>query len=232
MGNPANRVLLIEDDQSLARSISHFLTNNGFIVKHFTNGDNLNLLVQSGNIDLILCDVMLPGTNGFEIAKSIRHKFDGPYLFISALADQKNQLKAFELGADDYITKPVEPELLLARINACLRRTTPTKNKNNDVVFVENLTVDNINRHAKVDDQLIPLSRHEFDLLWLLISQQGKQISREFLFLNTVGREYDGLDRTVDGRVSRLRKKLEQYAYLRCQIKTIWGQGYILTIKG
>jgi len=232
MGLPANRVLLIEDDHYLARSISQFLTNNGFVVKHFVNGDNLETLVACGNIDLILCDVMLPGTNGLEIAKAIRHKFNGPYLFISALSDQHHQLKAFELGADDYITKPVEPELLLARINACLRRTGAVMAHNNEVLKIENLTVDNINRYAKVDDELISLSRNEFDLLWLLASQQGKQVSREFLFLSTVGREYNGLDRTVDGRVSRLRKKLEQYEQLRCQVETIWGQGYILTIKG
>jgi DNA-binding response OmpR family regulator len=229
MNGPSNRILLIEDDQGLARSITNFLTNHGFVIKHFVNGDNLNHLVSGGGIDLILCDVMLPGTNGFEIAKSIREKFDGPYIFLSALNDQHHQLKGFQLGADDYIGKPVEPELLLARINACLRRKRPVIK--DEIITVENLSVDNINRVVKVDQEVITLSRYEFDLLWLLAMQQGQQVSREFLFLNTVGREYDGLDRTVDGRVSRLRKKLEQYINLRCQIETIWGQGYILTCK-
>lgn len=225
----ANRILLIEDDQRLAKSIASFLTNNGFVVKHFINGDSLDTLVDGGCIDLILCDVMLPGTNGFEIARKVRHKFNGPYIFLSALSDQANQLTGFELGADDYISKPVEPELLLARIKACLNRNV--RSQKQDVITIENLSVDNLNREVKIDDKAISLSRYEFDLLWLLMHHQGQHVSREFLFLNTVGREYDGLDRTVDGRVSRLRKKLEQYNELRCQIKTIWGQGYILSVK-
>jgi DNA-binding response OmpR family regulator len=231
MSAPNNRILLIEDDHGLARSISGYLNEQGFVVKHFTNGDNLEALISGGTTDLILCDVMLPGTNGFEIAKSIRHKFMGPYLFMSALSDQFHQIKGFELGADDYICKPVEPELLLARIRACLRRYGQQEEAKH-IIQIENLTVDNVNRKAKVDDETISLSRYEFDLLWLLALNQGKQISREFLFLNTVGREYDGLDRTIDGRVSRLRKKLEQYINLRCQVETIWGQGYILAVKG
>ncbi|MFY8274572.1 response regulator transcription factor [Pseudoalteromonas sp. SSDWG2] len=224
------RILLIEDDQRLARSICDFLSSNGFIVKHFVNGDNLESIVSSGSIDLILCDVMLPGTNGFEIARAIRNKFDGPYIFMSALNDSYHQLKGFKLGADDYITKPVEPELLLARINACLRRGLPYK-ENQNVIEIENLTIDKPNRVVKVDDQPIALTRCEFDLLWILASQQGKEVSREFLFVNTVGRQYNGSDRTIDGRVSRLRKKLEQYQNLKCEVETLWGQGYLLSVK-
>ncbi|WP_462156861.1 response regulator transcription factor [Pseudoalteromonas sp. GB56] len=230
MGTIEYRILLIEDDQRLARSICDFLTKHGFIVKHFVNGDNLDNLVSCGSIDLILCDVMLPGTNGFEIARAIRDKFDGPYLFMSALSDSYHQLKGFRLGADDYITKPVEPELLLARIKACLRRGLPYQ-ESRDVIEIENLTIDKHNRQVRVAQHPVSLTRCEFELLWILASQQGKEVSREFLFLNTVGREYNGSDRTIDGRVSRLRKKLEQFEELRCKVETLWGQGYLLSVK-
>lgn len=229
MSCSAFRILLIEDDQRLVKSISSFLSNHGFEVRHLTDMDNLEVLIAAECIDLILCDVMLPGANGFDIAKKIRHKFDGPYIFLSALGSSKDQLKGFDLGADDYITKPVEPELLLARINAHLRNHQRPASKN--VIRVENLFVDSVNRYAKVDDEEIPLSKNEFNLLWLLAQSPGQIISREFLFQNTVGREYDGLNRTVDGRVSRLRKRLEQYNHLRCKVETLWGQGYILSVK-
>jgi DNA-binding response OmpR family regulator len=199
------RILLIEDDVRLARSIAQYLQLNGFQVKHFEDGIKLEQLIDGRNFDLILCDVMLPGTDGFEIAEKIRHQFNGPYIFLTALNDFDNQIKGFELGADDYITKPIEPKLLLARINACLRRSQYKGETN--TARVGDLFVDNAKRSAMANDEKLMLTRFEFDLLWQFATHPGQQLSREFLFVNTVGREYDGLDRTVDGRVSRLRKK-------------------------
>lgn len=229
MANVGNRILLIEDDHRLVKSVSSFLTNHGFVVKHLANGDNLDAIIEANNIDLIICDVMLPGTNGFDIAKRIRHKFSGHYIFLSALGEPEDQIKGLSLGADDYIQKPVEPELLLARINACLRRHRPQETSTS--LQIENLFVDNVNRVAKIDDEPLSLTKNELELLWLLMQRPGEIISREFLFVNTVGREYDGMNRTVDSRVSRLRKKLEQIGHLRCQIETLWGQGYILSVR-
>ncbi|WP_440875825.1 response regulator transcription factor [Thalassotalea sp. PLHSN55] len=229
----SNQVLLIEDDLALAKSIVKFLTANGYIVRHFVNGDNLEHLVASNNFALILCDVMLPGTDGFEIIQLVRENFQGAYIFLTALSDTQHQLKGFELGADDYICKPVDPQLLLARVRACLKRKQPesTSRHHSDQIQFENLHICNDVRIATVDDKPIKLSRYEFDLLWLLALHKEKQLSREFLFVNTVGREYDGLDRTVDGRISRLRKKLESYVGLNCQICTSWGQGYMLSAR-
>ncbi|SET78069.1 response regulator transcription factor [Thalassotalea agarivorans] len=226
MTSMKNRILLIEDDHRLARSVANFLTEQGFHVKHFISGENLDLLIESNSIDLIICDVMLPGTDGFKIAKRVRHTFDGPFIFLTALSNMEDQLKGFELGADDYLAKPVEPAILLARINACLKRNR--RQQSNNEIAVGNLSINNQVRIVKVEQDDVALSRYEFDLLWLLASHQGTQVSREFLFINTVGREYDGLDRTVDGRVSRLRKKLEAVPNINCRISTQWGQGYML----
>lgn len=224
-----NRLLLIEDDEGLARSICRFLEKKGFDVKHFVNGDDLDVLVASSDFAMIICDVMLPGTDGFEIAKKIRGKFSGSYVFLTSLDGLEHQLKGFELGADDYICKPVDPQLLLARVNACLNRK-PVKMQKQKIQFT-NLSIDNDAKAALVANKKLPLSNYEFDLLWLLASHCEQQLSREFLFTNTVGREYDGLDRTVDGRVSRLRKKLEQTEGIECEIHTSWGRGYMLVAK-
>jgi DNA-binding response OmpR family regulator len=223
------KILLIEDDQRLAQSITIFFTSQGFDVKHFINDECLNSLIENEKIDIILCDIMLPGNDGFRIIKRIRAFYHGPYIFMSALNDLKNQLKGFKLGADDYICKPVDPQLLLAKVKACLHRTQTAEQ--DDVLTVGNLTIDKNNRWARFEQQEISLSRHEFDLLWLLAVNYGKQISREYLFVNTLKRSYDGVDRTIDGRVSRLRKKLLGYDRLSCRINTMWGQGYMLTVN-
>ncbi len=223
------KILLIEDDQRLAQSITIFFTSQGFDVKHFINDECLSSLIQNEKIDIIICDIMLPGNNGFRIIKKVRAFYHGPYIFLSALNDLKSQLKGFSLGADDYICKPVDPQLLLAKVNACLQRVEKTEQQ--DVISIGNLTIDKNNRLARFEDQDISLSRHEFDLLWLLALNYGKQITREYLFVNTLKRSYDGLDRTIDGRVSRLRKKLLNYQGLSCRINTMWGQGYMLTVN-
>ena len=223
------KILLIEDDQRLAQSITIFFTSQGFDVKHFINDECLSSLFAHEQIDIIICDIMLPGNNGFRIIKKVRAFYHGPYIFLSALNDLKNQLTGFELGADDYICKPVEPQLLLAKVKACLQRTVKMVQSN--VLTVGNLTIDKNNRWARYDQTEIALSRHEFDLLWLLTLNYGKQITREYLFVNTLKRSYDGLDRTIDGRISRLRKKLLTYQGLSCTINTLWGEGYMLTVK-
>lgn len=223
------KILLIEDDQRLAQSITIFFTSKGFDVKHFINDECLSSLIEHEQIDVIICDIMLPGNDGFRIIKKIRANYHGSYIFLSALNDLKNQLKGFELGADDYICKPVDPQLLLAKVRACLQRVSKVSQK--DVLTIGNLIIDKNNRWARFETQEISLSRHEFDLLWLLAVNYGKQITREYLFVNTLKRSYDGIDRTIDGRVSRLRKKLLSYEGLSCRINTMWGQGYMLTVN-
>ncbi|WP_372871505.1 response regulator transcription factor [Shewanella sp.] len=226
----ANQLLLVEDDYQLARSVKRFLTKEGFEVHHFVNGDNLAELIASNQFDLILCDVMLPGTNGFDIAKSLRQSFNGPFIFMTALSDVEDQLQGFNLGADDYICKPVPPPLLVARIKANLQRHKPQV-KTTEKIRYGNLEIDKQRRTVLVGGGLLPLSRYEFDLLWILLEHREEQVSREYLFTKTVGREYNGMDRTVDGRISRLRKRLETNKKVRCRIYTSWGQGYMLSEK-
>ncbi|MCQ3828162.1 response regulator transcription factor [Microbulbifer elongatus] len=221
------RILLIEDDQRLARSVVQFLEKQQFVVRHLADGIGVSQLLRNEVIDLVLCDIMLPGRDGFEIIEEVRREFTGPCLFLTASSDVPIQLKAFDAGADDFIVKPVHPDILLARIHACLRRNFPPTQKKS-AIQIDNLRIDRSGRKAWVNDELIALSPGEFDLLWLLVSNPQQPLSREFLFINSLGRRYDGLDRTIDGRISRLRKKMERHASLLLTVRTVWGKGYML----
>ncbi|KGJ90525.1 response regulator transcription factor [Thalassotalea sp. ND16A] len=230
MSSPIAHILLIEDDLRLAGFIANFLVNNGYQVTHCACASELDLKVQSSQVDLILCDIMLPGTSGFQLLKEARKDYFGPFIFMSALSDVENQLHGFKLGADDYITKPVKPELLLARIKAVLYRQQGRDNKPEDKsLSIGNLTVNQESRTVVINSERLKLSRHEFDVLWLLALNKNKALTREYLFLNITGKEYDGLDRTMDGRVSRLRKKVNAYENAGCKIRTMWGKGYMLS---
>lgn len=230
MNNPSAHILLIEDDIRLAKFIANFLVSNGYLVTHCACPSELDLKVQAKQVDLILCDIMLPGTSGFKLIKEARKNYAGAFVFMSALSDMENQLTGFNLGADDYITKPIKPELLMARIKAVLNRQQGRMNKPAEQsICIGNLRVDQESRTVVKNGAQLRLSRHEFDVLWLLAVNKNKALSREYLFLNITGKEYDGLDRTMDGRVSRLRKKVNAYKDAGCKIRTMWGKGYMLS---
>ena len=228
-----SRLSMIEDDAKLALATSRFLEKNGFDVDVLSKGNLLRAHLKQHNYDLILCDVMLPGSSGFELAKIIREQFEGPLLFISALADTKNELKGFEVGGDDYIAKPVDPAVLLARIRSKIRNNLRNKAaiQTPHIIHVGTMELDKSRRVMTVKGEKIHLTTYEFDVLWFLANQNGVQVSREALFAATVGREYDGLNRTVDGRISRLRKKLDALDSLSHCIVTQWGKGYMFTQK-
>ena len=222
-------ILIVEDEEKIANLLSDYLTKAGYQTTLMFDGNDVVSTVKKQNFDLILLDLMLPGKDGLTICREIQEFSKIAIIMITARVDEIDRLLGLELGADDYICKPVDPQLLLAKVRACLQRTA--KVEQSDVLTIGNLTIDKNNRWARFEQQDISLSRHEFDLLWLLAANYGKQITREYLFVNTLKRSYDGLDRTIDGRVSRLRKKLLTYEGLTCRINTMWGQGYMLTVN-
>jgi two-component system OmpR family response regulator/two-component system response regulator RstA len=170
---------------------------------------------------------MLPGLDGMALCRQIRPQFAGPILFLTAKDSDFDQVLGLEIGADDYVIKPVEPRVLLARINNLLRRVNYKVEEQEDELAFGLLQIKRNSRVVKLDSQPIDLTSHEFDLLWLLASHAGQAKSREFIHQAMIGREYDGLDRTVDVRISRLRKKLKDPADSPYRIKTIWGKGYL-----
>jgi DNA-binding response OmpR family regulator len=222
------QVLLVEDDERLSSLISQYLTEHDFIVHRLSSGENLLQHVQTSPPDILLLDVMLPGENGFTLCHKIRPYYSGPLLFMTAKNDDFDQVFGLEIGADDYIIKPVEPRVVLARINALLRRNRDVVSSTNSQQKIRygQLTIDRTTRSACLKGEDVQLTSHEFDMLWKLAENPSTLVERSTLYTEVIGREYDGLDRSADVRISRLRKKLHDNSQHPYRIKTIWGKGF------
>ncbi|MGJ8679326.1 response regulator [Paraglaciecola sp.] len=222
------KILLVEDDERLSALICKFLTDNNFIVKTLIDGTHLLSEVQNFSPDILVLDIMLPGENGFTLCKNIRPHYAGPLLFMTAKNDDFDHVLGLEIGADDYVIKPVEPRVLLARINALLRRSIkPVQSSNNqEQLTFGQLVIDRSTRTATLAGTDVMLTSHEFDMLWKLAETPSQLVKRETLYTELIGREYDGLDRSADVRISRLRKKLLDNSQHPYRIKTIWGKGF------
>lgn len=222
------KILLVEDDRQLSDLVTEFLTSEGFHVKQEFRGDTVAKRVKLFSPDLIVLDIMLPGKDGFEVCKELRPEFTGPVLMLTAKSTDFDQVLGLEIGADDYVIKPVEPRVLLARIHALLRRgELPNQSQEKGELNHGGLYINRASRKVTLQDENVDLTSQEFDLLWLLASKAGEVQNRDYIYKAVIGREYDGLDRSVDVRISRLRKKLNDSTETPFRIKTIWGQGYL-----
>lgn len=222
------KILLVEDDKQLSDLVTDFLTSEGFHVKQEFRGDTVAKRVNKFSPDLILLDIMLPGKDGFTVCRDLRPEYTGPILMLTAKSTDFDQVLGLEIGADDYVIKPVEPRVLLARINALLRRgNLPSISDEKAELTCGSLHINRASRKVTLKQESIELTSQEFDLLWLLASKPGEVQNRDYIYKAVIGREYDGLDRSVDVRVSRLRKKLNDSTEAPFRIKTIWGQGYL-----
>ena len=222
-------IVLIEDDIPLAESICAYLTQKNIKIKHVVDEQELIQLLKFDQIQLIISDVNLPGADGFQIAKKYYSSGKIPFLFFSAHTDLDFQLKGYEVGAVDYICKPVDPEILAVKIKNLINLAEPEAKPS--VFKYSNLSVDTTNRTVLINDKIVDLSRYDHELLSIFIQNKGKPLSRDELYKLAMGREYDGEDRTIDIRVSRLRRKLDKYKILKCTIRTDWGRGYLLCLK-
>ncbi|MDX3774164.1 response regulator [Chromatiaceae bacterium AAb-1] len=221
------KILLVEDDSRLAGLVQNFLVQHGFTVEWQNRGDAVAEHCKTFQPDLIVLDVMLPGLDGFGVCRQIRPWYKGPVLILTARESDIDQVLGLELGADDYVVKPVEPRVLVARINALLRRALPaTKSEVQELQFGK-LQLRQRSREAWLDNDRVDLTSYEFDLLWMLAKNAGQTVKREAIHQQIIGREYDGLDRTVDVRISHLRRKLGDNADTPFRIKTVWGKGYL-----
>lgn len=220
------KILLVEDDLGLQQLTKDYLEHNGLEVDVLSRGDEVFSYLENNAADLMILDIMLPGKDGFSVCRQVRDKFSLPILMLTAKGEDFDQVIGLELGADDYVVKPAEPRVLLARVNALLRRGQPVVKAAEEVQFGD-LVIDKTSRIVKLNENEIVLTSHEFELLWLLASNAGEVLSREHVHQHMIGRQYDGLDRTVDVRVSRIRKKLGDNSDKPYRIKTVWGQGYL-----
>jgi DNA-binding response OmpR family regulator len=207
--------------------VSRYLESNGFRVAVVGRGDAVFEQVQRAAPDLIILDLGLPGQDGFSVCRQLRPSYENPILILTARDNDGDHILGLELGADDYVIKPVEPRVLMARIHALLRRGRSRARPEQNILRFGRLVINVAARAVSVDGQAIALSSNEFDLLVHLATRAGEVQSREAIFQQLYRREYDGIDRMLDVRISHLRKKLGDDADRSERIKTIWGQGYL-----
>ncbi|HMB14925.1 MAG TPA: response regulator [Pelovirga sp.] len=232
------RILLVEDDQRLAELIRDYLQQQGFEVLIEGRGDTAPGRILKENPDLLILDLMLPGKDGLSVCQQVRSTYPGPILILTAREDDMDQVAGLELGADDYVKKPIEPRVLLARIRALFRRMEKSGGQQDPFsstlvpkdIHVGGLKICFSSRQVSLDGQVVDLTTTEFDLLALLAGHAGTILDRERIYSEMRGIDYDGLDRSIDIAISRLRKKLEVDPAQPHRIKTIWRQGYLFVM--
>ncbi|MDR2164413.1 MAG: winged helix-turn-helix domain-containing protein [Zoogloeaceae bacterium] len=225
------RILLVEDDQRLANLTAEYLRRNDFEVNIETRGDIAEKRILSEQPDLVILDIMLPSKDGFDICRNTRSEYPGVILMFTARDEDFDQILGLELGADDYISKPVQPRVLLARIKALLRRHPDQEERKGqaaELVF-GGFRISQASRTAELHGRSLDLTTAEFDLLWLLALHAGTTLSREALLQELRGIGFDGLDRSIDARISRLRKKIGDDPDNPRRIKTVRGKGYLFS---
>ncbi len=224
------RILVVDDDPDLCRLITEYLSQHDFDISSCHSGSDAIERILQEQPTLVILDLMLPGVDGLGVCREVRSDYNGLILMLTALDDQADEIAGLEIGADDYLTKPVSPRLLLARIRTLLRRhgesTETTTAVDSPLIVLGHLEIDQANREVRLADQVVPLTTTEFDFLWLLASHSGKPLSRETLHQNMYRLDLEPSDRRVDLLVSRLRKKLGDDTAQPHYIKTVRGRGY------
>ncbi len=230
------KILIVEDDVELAQWMREYLTAKDYDVVLTHRGDEAVALIQQHDPDVVILDGMLPGLDGMDVCKAVRPSFMKAIIMVTARDEEIDEVLGLEMGADDYLTKPIRARALLARIRKHIDRQTSIEsspkalvadNKSIDRLQFNQLIIDKPSVSVSLDGINIKVSSNEFEVLWLLAINNGKLVSRDELVSQLRGFDYDGFDRTIDLRVSRLRKKLHDEPSDPTKIKTIWGKGYL-----
>lgn len=227
-------VLIVEDDPALATALKDFLDLEGFTTSVENNGSRAIERIKAESPAAVILDLGLPDADGFEICRAVRPEYMGAIIMLTGAHGDNDHIRGLEAGADDYVTKPVSTPLLLARLKALIRRLeqisevtdvsitgVDTKKLHKGPLFIDRRA-----REAAIEDSPIHLTTFEFDLLWMLAKRAGSTVGRDELYRSLLDRDYDGLDRTIDVHISRLRKKLVEFGGDAEWIKTIHGKGY------
>ena len=228
---PSNRILLVEDDAELAELIQDYLSSEQFSIDWVDNGLDAVERILGEQPDLVILDYMLPGLNGLEVCKQVIHCYSGPILMLTAKDDDMLEVASLNLGALGFLKKPVRPHILLAHIKAHLRmveKRLERRTGGSAPLIVQDLSIDQTALRAKLAGIDLALTSAEFELLLLLARNVGKPLSRDLISQSLRGLEYDGLDRTIDMRISSLRRKLGDEEPPYRYIKTVRGKGYLL----
>jgi two-component system OmpR family response regulator len=235
------RVMLVEDDARLAELVMEYLNNYEFSVELVTRGDEALARFQHMQPDMVVLDLMLPGTDGMVVCRQLRAVSDVPILILTAREDSYDEVSGLEQGADDFVNKPVQPRVLLARLRALARRrqvaapelatapATSVADATPAYVFGA-LRVVTADRSVVWRGQECILSNTEYKLLLALVESSGRVLSRDALLKKLRGIEFDGLDRSIDNAISKLRRRFDDTD--SSKIKTVWGEGYLFSPSG
>ena len=216
------KILVVDDESRMRKLVRDFLVKNNYTVVEAQDGEEaVDVFMSTKDISLIILDVMMPKLDGYGVAEEIRKVSDVPIIMLTAKSDERDELKGFELGVDEYITKPFSPKILVARVEAVLRRSNAVSE--DSTLSVEGIEMDISAHQVRVDGEIVDLSHKEFELLNYFLVNQGVALSREKILNNVWNYDYFGDARTIDTHVKKLRSKLGSRGDY---IKTIWGMGY------
>lgn len=215
------KILVVDDEARMRKLVKDFLSVKGFSVLEASNGEEaVDLFFEQKDIALIILDVMMPKMDGWETCRTIRKYSQVPIIMLTARSEERDELQGFNLGVDEYISKPFSPKILVARVEAILRRSNAVSS---DLIEIGGIRIDKAAHQVTIDGQNIDLSYKEFELLTYFVENQGIALSREKILNNVWNYDYFGDARTIDTHVKKLRSKMgEKGDYIR----TIWGMGY------
>ena len=222
------KILVVDDESRMRKLIKDFLTKSGYEVIEAENGEEaVDLFLKHKDIALIILDVMMPKMDGWEVCREIRKNSKVPIIMLTAKSSEADELRGFELGVDEYISKPFSPKILVARVEAVLRRAYAVGSEK--IIRAGCIEIDKSAHQVKIDGNIIELSYKEFELLTYFAENQGIALSREKILNNVWNYDYFGDARTIDTHVKKLRSKLGERGSE--YIKTIWGMGYKFEVE-
>lgn len=225
------RLLVVDDDMALRELLCRYLAENGYSVRAVADGTAMEQALAGQAFDLVILDLMLPGENGLTLAKRLRSRGNLPIIILSAHGDEVDRIVGLEVGADDYLPKPFNPRELLARIRAVLRRSgnAPVAESAQQVYSFGPYRLDLSGRRLTTNGEEVVLTSSEFTLLELLVTHPKRLLSRDTLMQMLKGYEHQPFDRSIDVRITRLRRKIEPDPANPLYIRTVWGEGYMFT---
>ena len=221
-----SNILVVDDDENIVELISLYLVKEKYNVYKKYNGMNILKEIKQNNIVLVILDVMLPGMNGYEVCAEIRRELDTPIIMLTAKSETFDKIKGLETGADDYVTKPFEPQELISRVRAVLRRY---KKDSTGLLEIDNIEIDISNYTVMSNNEKVEMTKKEIELLHFIALNKNQVMSRDQLLDKVWGYEYMGDTRTVDVHIKRVREKLPESDVW--SIETIWGVGYKFVVK-
>jgi len=221
------KILVVDDESRMRKLVRDFLEREDFVVLEAGDGmEAIDVFYDHNDIALIILDVMMPKMDGWQVCREVRDHSQVPIIMLTARSEERDELQGFDLGVDEYVSKPFSPKILVARVNAILRRSNIMSAE--DVIDKGGIIIDKAAHIVKIDDQAIDLSFKEFELLTYFVENEGLALSREKILNNVWNYDYFGDARTIDTHVKKLRSKLGDKGDY---IKTIWGMGYKFEVK-